>query len=164
MELYIIRHAWAGHYGDPEWPDDFDRPLTEEGKERFAEVVARLVERGFAPEIIATSPLVRCRQTAELVAAGVPGDPPVVERGELEPGSDFDAMLAWTAEQAETYDRIAWVGHAPDVSHLACGLIAEARAWIRFAKGATAAIRFDDTPRPGEGKLCWLATAKLLGC
>ena len=164
MDLYIIRHAWAGHYGDPEWPNDFERPLTEEGKVRFATVVKRLVERGFAPGIIATSPLVRCRQTAELVAAGVPGNPPVVKREELEPGSDLEAMLHWTAEQAEAHDQIAWVGHAPDVSHLACDLIADGRVWIRFAKGATAAIRFDEVLQPGHGELRWLATAKLLGC
>ena len=164
MDLYIIRHAWAGHYGDPEWPNDFERPLTEEGKVRFAKVVRKLVERGFAPEIIATSPLIRCRQTADLVAAGVPGDPPVVEREELEPGSDLEAMLHWTVEQAETHNQIAWVGHAPDVSHLTCDLIADGRVWIRFAKGATAAIRFDDVLHPGEGELRWLATAKLLGC
>ena len=138
--------------------------MSEEGKERFATVIEKLVEREFAPEIIATSPLVRCRQTAELVAAGVPGDPPVVERPELEPGSDLAGMLAWTVEQAETCDQIAWVGHAPDVSHLTCDLIADGAAWIRFAKGSAAAIRFDDTPRPGEGELRWLATAKLLGC
>ena len=37
MILYIIRHAWAGHYGDPQWPDDFRRPLSTAGKERFAD-------------------------------------------------------------------------------------------------------------------------------
>ena len=26
MDLYIIRHAWAGHFGDPAWPDDSQRP------------------------------------------------------------------------------------------------------------------------------------------
>ena len=72
MILYVIRHAWAGHYGDPAWPDDSQRPLTDEGRQRFARVVAELVKRGFAPQRIATSPLVRCRQTALVERLPVP--------------------------------------------------------------------------------------------
>ena len=37
--LYIVRHAWAGHFGDPDYPDDRLRPLTEEGRERFCQMV-----------------------------------------------------------------------------------------------------------------------------
>ena len=164
MDLYIIRHAWAGHYGDPGWPSDFERPLTPEGTKRFAVVVEKLVERGFAPEIIATSPLVRCRQTAEVAAAGLANKPDVVLLDELEPGSDLRGLLDWTLKQTETVDQVAWVGHAPDVGHLTAELIADGSAWIRFAKGATAAIRFEEEIAPGEGELRWLATAKLLGC
>jgi len=164
MDLYIIRHAWAGHYGDPDWPDDGQRPLTPSGCERFALVVERLAEREFCPEIIATSPLVRCRQTADLVAAGVSADPRVIELDELLPGSDLDGLIQWTADQQTTHDQVAWVGHTPDVGRMAAALIGNAAGWIRFAKGATAAIRFDGPPQLSSGELRWLATAKLLGC
>ena len=69
MDLYIVRHAWAADRDDPQWPDDDLRPLTEEGKERFAQMAAKLVGRGMTPEVIATSPLVRCVETAQLLAA-----------------------------------------------------------------------------------------------
>ena len=59
---------------------------------------------------------------------------------------------------------MAWVGHAPDVGRLAASLIADSQGWIRFAKGAVAAIRFYDPPAPGQGELIWLVTAKMLGC
>jgi phosphohistidine phosphatase len=164
MDLYIIRHAWAGQYGDPQWPDDSLRPLTAEGRKRFARLVEKLAERDFGPRIVATSPLVRCRQTADLVAAGVPGKPPVVELAELEPGSDLDGLLEWTAAQAQQHDRVAWVGHAPDVDRLAAALVGEGDSLIHFAKGAVAAIRFDEETAAGRGELRWLITAKLLGC
>lgn len=164
MDLYIIRHAWAGHYGDPEWPDDALRPLTPEGKRRFARVVQRLAGKEFAPQIIATSPLVRCRQTADIVAQGVPGGPQVVALDALEPGSDLEELIAWTAGQAGPPERAAWVGHAPDVGHLTASLIGQSRAWIRFGKGGVAAVRFDEQIAPAEGELRWLVTAKLLGC
>jgi phosphohistidine phosphatase len=164
MILYVIRHAWAGHYGDPAWPDDDQRPLTDEGRERFARMVGELVKQGFAPEVIATSPLVRCRQTAEIVAEGLPNRPDVVSRDELVPGSDLEGLLRWTNRKASQCEQLAWVGHAPDVGRLTAALIGDSKGWIRFAKGGVAAVRFPGRPAPGEGELRWLVTAKLLGC
>jgi phosphohistidine phosphatase len=164
MDLYIVRHAWAGHFGDPQWPDDGLRPLSEEGVARFEGVVKKLAGRGFAPEIIATSPLVRCRQTAEVVAAGMPSSPQVVELEELQPGSDLGGLLSWTEEQAAEHKQIAWVGHAPDVGRMTAALVGQPEGWIRFSKGAVAAVRFYAKPEVGQGELRWLITAKLLGC
>jgi len=164
MDLYIIRHAQAGHYGDPEWPDDSQRPLTEAGKERFARMVEQLAQRDFAPEVIATSPMVRCRQTAEIVAASVPGDPQVVELDALLPPSDLGALIEWTSARLDDGIQVAWVGHAPDVGRLASDLIGEGGTEIRFAKGAIAAIRFHGPPEVARGELRWLLTAKVLGC
>ena len=164
MDLYIVRHAWAAERGDPQWPNDDLRPLTEGGQERFAQVVAKLAGRGMRPEVVATSPLVRCVQTARLLAAGTPGEPKIVELDELRPGSGWEGLLAWTARQARKHREVAWVGHAPDVDRLAAALIGPPDGLIRFAKGGIAAIRFDGPPIPGGGELQWLVTAKVLGC
>lgn len=168
MILYIIRHAWAGHYGDPQWPDDFQRPLAPQGRKRFAKMVDLLADRGFAPELVATSPLVRCRQTADVVVEGLSkkkaAKPRLVELDALAPGSDLESLLAWTDQEAGDCGELAWVGHAPDVGHLAAALIGNPQGWVRFAKGAVAAVGFDGPPTPGQGELRWLATAKLLGC
>ncbi len=162
MFIYIVRHAWAGHFGDPEWPDDTKRPLTAVGRVRFASVVNRLVKRGFAPQRIATSPMARCRQTADIIAAEVSGEPAVVALDALLPGSDLAALLRWTTEQ--NGENVCWIGHAPDVAYLAAGLVGDPTAHIRFAKGACAAVRVEAETHEGTGRLCWLATPKLLGC
>ena len=164
MILYIIRHAWAAEPGEPAWPDDRLRPLTKNGRERFAKLVKILTGRGFAPELIATSPLVRCHQTAEIVAQNVPGKPRIVEREELAPGSDLERLLGWTILQSDQCGQIVWVGHAPDVGDLTAALIGESHGAIRFAKGAVASIEFDGPPAVGKGDLYWLITAKVLGC
>ena len=117
MILYLIRHAWAEEPDDPKWTDDRARPLTEAGKERFAKMVKVLVDRGFAPQLIATSPLVRCRQTAEIVAKHTPKRPKIIERAELEPGSDLECILRWTRSEAADLEEVAWVCHAPDVGN-----------------------------------------------
>lgn len=163
MILYIIRHAWAVPPDDPNWPDDAQRPLTDEGRKRFAKLVKALVRRGCAPELVATSPLVRCRQTAELVVKALKGKPRLVARDELQPGSNLEAMLAWTAAEASACPEIAWVGHAPDVELMTAALIGDPGCHIRFAKGAVAAIEFPGLPKLGDGELRWLVTGKVLG-
>jgi phosphohistidine phosphatase len=161
MQLFIARHAWAYEHGDPRWPDDSQRPLELEGVERMGRVVAALAGRGFAPAIIATSPYVRCRQTAEIVAAGVASNPPGVELDALRPGSDFDALALWSAHQDG--DAVCWVGHSPDVGRLAAMAIGDRSVSIRFAKGSVAAIRTELDVGDRCGELQWLATAMLLG-
>ncbi len=138
--------------------------MTDDGTRRFAEFVDRLVERGCAPDVIATSPLLRCRQTADLLAEGQPHGPEVVELDELRPGCDLDALVQWTARQTPDHRQIAWVGHAPDVGQMAAALIGASDGWIRMAKGAAALIRFQDRAEIVRGELRWLVTAKMLGC
>ena len=161
MFIYIARHAWAGDRGDPRWPDDSLRELTPEGIERYTQVVETLAGHGFEPARIATSPYVRCRQTADIIAKYAAGNPKIDELDALEPGSELEPLLEWTNEQAGR--DVCWVGHSPDVEDLAAGLIGNGDACVRFAKGAIAAIGFGDEAFAGAGELYWLATAKLLG-
>ena len=161
MHLYIIRHAWAYEHGDPRWPDDSQRPLEPEGAERFAQVAQLLAARGLAPQTIATSPYVRCRQTAEIAAAHSTQSPQITELDALKPGSDFAELIEWTRQQQ--VDSVAWVGHAPDVSLLTAAIIGDGDALVRFAKGSVASLRIHAPLGPGCGELEWRATAKLLG-
>lgn len=161
MFIYIARHAWAHEFGDPRWPDDSQRELEFDGAERYMQVVETLAERGFEPDAIATSPFVRCRQTADLIARHTVHQPEVREVDALLPGSDFGAIVEWS-RQFDQQD-ICWVGHAPDVGDLTALLIGEGNANIRFAKGAIAAIRYDGELGPGCGELYWHVTAKSLG-
>ena len=167
MFLYIARHAWAGHFGDPGWPDDSLRELTPEGVERYTRVVQALAERGFAPQRIATSPYARCRQTAEIIAQQTPAAPGIDELDALAPGSDLPAALAW-ADQHVGQD-LCWVGHNPDVGWMTASLIGAAPtsesdgASIRFAKGSIASVRLPLPIGSGAGELYWHLTAKSLG-
>ena len=68
IALHLLRHA---HAGDPErWHgDDAERPLSEKGRrqsERLGRLLAGVDE---APDLFISSPKVRARETAELVAA-----------------------------------------------------------------------------------------------
>ena len=121
LELYLVRHAVAAERGS-EWPDDTVRPLTPDGASKFRKCVAGMAAFGVEIDIIFTSPLVRCRQTADLLADGLPGKPRVQAIDALAPGGGHAAVVAEIARLAKR-PRIALVGHEPDLGHLAAKLI-----------------------------------------
>lgn len=156
--LSIIRHAWAEDPGPG--VDDAARRLTKRGRKRFARFVRRLAEAGFGVDLVASSPLVRARETAGILVEELAIERPVAIVDGLAPGSDWQALVEWTIQQDAA--RVAWVGHAPCVGRLAALTIGDGTAAIRMSKGAVASIRLDDGPgQPGE--LEWLATAALVG-
>jgi phosphohistidine phosphatase len=151
--LYIIRHAWAEDSGPG--IDDHARRLTKKGRKRFAEMVKQLRKSGMQVDMIATSPLIRARETAEILAAAFDNAPPVEVVDALAPASNWPELVAWTTQQDAA--RVAWVGHMPCVGRLVALMIGDGSASIRMQKGAVASIRLDDGPgHPGE--LEWLAT------
>ncbi len=159
MFIYIVRHAWAGQHGDPNYPDDSLRPLTDKGKKRFRRVVKKLVKRDFHPAAVATSSLVRARQTADIISEYCPAQPRISILADLSPGGRLEPLLQWTREQSGD---VAWVGHAPDVGYLVAGLLGGESMAIHFPKGACAAIYCDGPPSPRSGELVWFATAELM--
>lgn len=159
--IYVARHAWAHEYGDPRWPDDSLRELEPEGADRYRQLIEVLATRDFAPEVIATSPYTRCRQSADIIRRTTRHEPAVIELPYLEPGSDFQALVRWS--QQTGCRSICWMGHAPDVTWLAGALVGDGDANLRFAKGAMACIRLEDEIAYAHGELMWLATAKLMG-
>jgi hypothetical protein len=64
MKLYLVRHATASDIAT----SDAERELTREGGEEARIVGAALAELGVKPSRVWSSPLVRARQTAEIVA------------------------------------------------------------------------------------------------
>jgi len=154
--LYVVRHAVAEDQSAD--GDDRSRRLTGKGRRRFAKLVRRLVRAGLEIDVVATSPLVRTVETAELLAAGLPTAPRVEVVEALAPGSDWHAVVEWTLAQDAT--SVAWVGHAPCVGRLVAASIGDASAGVRMQKGAIASIALDDGPgHPGE--LEWLVTPEV---
>jgi phosphohistidine phosphatase SixA len=160
--LYIVRHAFAGQHGDPHWPDDALRPLTSKGRKQFRRLVKKLARRGFAPQVVATSPFVRCRQTADEICQRVCPAPELVELDALKPGGSLDELVSWS--KGKSVDSLAWVGHSPDVDQLAAALLGMRGGTIDFAKGAVAAIRFENEVVAGDGELIWFTNPKILKC
>jgi phosphohistidine phosphatase len=158
-ELYLVRHAIAADRGS-EWPDDTERPLTERGISRFKEAVKGLRHLGVALDEIFTSPLVRARQTAELLAAGLEGKPPVKPLDALAPGHTSASVMAQLARVAKRR-RVALVGHEPDLGELAAHLIGAGRA-LAFKKGGVCRIDLGSLTSKRAASLVWFLPPNVL--
>src|SRR4030095_12523900 len=100
---------------------------------------------------IMTSPLVRTRQTAEVVAAAFDTRPPIVIADSLQPGGAYQSQLIDLEKQSRRA-RIALVGHEPGIGELAARL-AGSRHPLEFKKGAICRIDVESLPPGGAGKL-----------
>src|SRR4030066_164180 len=63
------------------------------------------------------------------------------------------AQRGFAPARIATSPYVRWAGHSPDVDRFAATLIGDSSARIRFAKGAVAAIEFDDDVFAGGGEL-----------
>jgi phosphohistidine phosphatase len=109
MLLFLVRHAHA-EKGDP---DDL-RQLSERGRDEAREVARQLAEHDTPPTLVLTSPLLRARQTAELIAQAADAELRVDER--IAPGLTPDLLLTTLGDEQGP---VAVVGHQPDFSEIA---------------------------------------------
>jgi|SRR5688500_2757578 len=158
-EIYLVRHAIAAERGE-EWPDDTKRPLTERGIIRFKECVKGLRWLDVAVDEIFTSPLVRAKQTAEILAAGVDGKPTVKVLEALAPGHVPATVMAQLAKVAKRR-RIALVGHEPDLGELAAHLVGAGRA-LPFKKGGVCRLDVESLTSRRAASLEWFVQPKAL--
>jgi phosphohistidine phosphatase len=157
--IYIVRHAIAAERGD-EYPDDAVRPLTPDGIDRFRQVARGLAWLDVRVDRILTSPLVRARQTADILADELPGKPQVIETDALVPGATFDELRTHLAEFSRC-SSVALVGHEPGLGELAARLLGM-RHPLAFKKGGVCRIDIETLPPAGPGELRWFAPPRML--
>jgi phosphohistidine phosphatase len=109
---------------------------------------------------IFTSSLVRARQTAELLGAGLKGKPPIKLLKELEPGHGPNAVVQQLARDARKR-RLALVGHEPDLGELASYLLGTKKP-LPFKKGGVCRIDLAALPSTRAGTLVWMMPPKIL--
>jgi phosphohistidine phosphatase len=160
--LMLLRHGIA------EEPNadrrDAERRLTGEGKRKTREVAAGMAVLELPVEAVLTSPLVRARQTAEIVADVYGLDEARLEIVEaLAPGHDADAVFrALRPHQAAA--GVLLVGHEPDMGELTSTLLVgtPGLVGVRFKKAGLAAVSVASLPPLGAGVLELLAGPALL--
>jgi phosphohistidine phosphatase len=156
MDLFILRHGKAGQSSDN--PDDSARKLSKAGRSEIREVARWMKKKNLRFDCIATSPLARAYQTAEIMAKSLDLKDRLEVWDELAPGGDPDSTC-YHASQAGKDGAVILVGHEPGLSDLIGRIITGGdTASLVIAKGGLAKIRnfsFRDKP---SGEVQWLLT------
>lgn len=122
MNLYVMRHG-AAQETSILHPDDYSRPLTREYVNTFRDVSRRMDRMIGDLDRILTSPLLRARETADLVAEGlgrgIRPDVMDVLDGSAAPEVVTNLMAALMGDPS-----ILLVGHSPNIDHLIQYLVA----------------------------------------
>ncbi|MDX2082104.1 MAG: histidine phosphatase family protein [Terrimicrobiaceae bacterium] len=152
MLLYFLRHAEA-----EDGAIDFDRRLTPKGLEQADKVAAFCRAFGLKPDGILTSPVVRARQTADIVAKSV--KVPLEVADWLACGMTPQNFAAGMAGR-----RGEWmvVGHEPDFSDAIANLLGLPNAeGLKIRKASLTAVDAA-VVSAGAGQLQFLVPARLM--
>lgn len=161
--IYLVRHGIADDRSLT--GRDEDRVLSQEGADKMRRATAGLASLKVELDAIASSPLRRAQQTAEIVRAALaPGlefrlDP------QLRPESDVELTLK-QLQAAPGTRALMLVGHEPSISALAALLLTGSPhgARLPFKPGSVVAIELANFPPAGLGTLRWFMTPEQLAC
>jgi phosphohistidine phosphatase len=160
LEVMLVRHAVAFEHDGKRWPNDDLRPLSPEGIEKFRKTAAGLKAILEPPERVLTSPLVRARQTAQLLrdVAAWP------EAQELDLLSSTESVAILKLLNTQPDGSVALVGHEPGLSMLAAMSLAGADhgVSIEMKKGSLLCMEFASAARPGGATLKGLLPARVI--
>ena len=154
MDLLIVRHAPVHSRESFEGEDEL-RPLTGGGRRRMRRCARGL--RQLVPRIdrLAASPLVRARETADILAAAYP-DLEVTICPALAPGHPAEELTGWLRANASA-PVLAVVGHEPQTSELISWFAAARKTpFARIGRGGAALLAFGSGVEPGGASLRWL--------
>lgn len=119
MKLYLLRHGHSLSVSDAKVASDFDRPLSEHGREAVRQSAQELLSKGARPALVLHSPLRRAVETAQEAAAllkpsaGVRSHPALAN---AIPGQELCRELE---DLFSRYEEILAVGHQPQIGELA---------------------------------------------
>jgi phosphohistidine phosphatase len=162
MDLYVLRHGEAGKRL-PAGAKDSDRALTVTGVGEMEQVAYGLSKLGTKIDLIATSPLKRSLQTAQIVAKTLNIKKGKVEEwDQLKPeGSRSD--LYRKLGQLKLESSVLLVGHEPYLSNMISEIVyGNPSSGIVLKKAGVAKIALTSVQPKARGELRWLLTPRHL--
>ena len=160
MDLLVVRHGAAEDkdaFARTGQDDDL-RPLTPGGQKEMREVARSLRELVPRIDALATSPLVRAVQTAEILGSAY--DREVVPVEWLRPEAPYEAFSRWAASHR---DRNTTVGHEPHLSGLVSWLTAGSkRSFLQLKKAGACLLEVERSAGAGSSTLLWSMGPKQL--
>jgi phosphohistidine phosphatase len=159
--IYLVRHAIAEDFARS--GRDEDRLLSSEGRETMEQAARGLAKLKVRPALVLSSPLVRARETAEIVARHLKKvDLELSE--ELAPGVSHAGVTRLVADRMDGAN-VMLVGHEPDLGELLSYWLTGSVDGLHtdFGKGSVACISAQDSLGRGMAVLEWMMRCGQLG-
>jgi phosphohistidine phosphatase len=162
MNLYIIRHAIAVDAATSDY-EDSQRPLTDKGRKKMRQIAKSLRNLSVQFDLILSSPYVRARETAEILANIFKIQDKVVFSDNLIPLQRPELLISEINEK-HSVDSLALVGHEPHLSTLIGLLVSEnSKIEITLKKGGVCYLTADNLHHHDHpATLEWLLTPGIL--
>jgi phosphohistidine phosphatase len=163
MKLYILRHGDAVEHGDPRYKEN-ERPLTPKGIQRTKLLAHALRQMEVSFDTVLSSPLIRARETAEVLARGLQLEKNVEWSDALLPSGAMDALVGQINGMHPVPGSVLLVGHEPYLSGFVSLLCTGGPGFpIEFKKGALCRLQVDALGCAKCAVLEWLIQPRLLG-
>ena len=164
MKLYLLRHGEAADRDDPQYPNDADRPLTPTGIRRTRALARALRRLDIEPDAIFSSPLVRARETAEIVERGLRLQGRLELTEWLAPSGDVGKLMQRLDELQPKPECILLVGHEPDLSRLISLLCTGGpQLSLTLKKGGLCRLEIESLRAGRRAQLEWLLAPRWMG-
>ncbi len=159
MDVYILRHAIAVDHGTPGYEDDSLRPLTGKGAKKMKRIAESMLALDLSFDVILSSPFVRAKQTAEIVAEVFRAGKKLEFTDHLEAGGDPEKLVEHINNQHGADVGVVLVGHEPYLSSLIAVLIAgNGSVDITMKKGGLCKLSIDALQYGQCATFEWLLT------
>ena len=159
MMLYLMRHGLAVEPGTPGFRTDADRALTPKGRRQMRKIAAALAELELDLDLILSSPFVRARQTAEIVAATLKLKKHLKFSNALAVGGDPAILLRQLERLKPCPENLLLVGHEPGLSRLMSVLLTgDLRLNVDFKKGGLCKLEIKELRLGACATLAWMLT------
>jgi len=159
MNLYLLRHGLAVEREEFDYANDAARPLTPKGKKQLRTAAAALGAMGLGFDAMLSSPLVRARQTAEIIATELKLKNQPVLADELKPGGTAKKLVQKISGLKPAPENILLVGHEPELSELISWFVTgQAGGGFALKKGGLAKLEMERLRAGKCAVLAWLLT------
>ena len=162
MNVYLLRHGIAAPLAAENHYRDELRELTPEGQSKMRRAAQGMKCLGMTFDVVASSPLIRCRQTAEIVREALAIGTPLQIWNDLAPEGDIGSVLQ-RLQELEDHPSLLAVGHQPSIGCLAATLIAgNGKISLPFRKGSLWGINLPAGFSTQSGELELMLTSKMM--
>lgn len=161
MDLYIMRHGIAAARGAPDLATDRQRSLTEEGRTKLRKITRAMKAMELSFDLILSSPYLRAKQTAEIVAGELKARKRLELADELAPGTSPKLFLERLRRSQMLPESVLVVGHEPHLSSLISLLLSGSPTLqIELKKGGLCKLAVPALKTERRATLEWLLTPK----